>query len=110
MRRRRNRIRNGTILAELKFSEVDIYPRVFDSTKANITEKKKGMIMIEKIENRFSISKQQMDEFRNELEYYNEDAMTPTFKEQAEKPVEWTRDEKGNIISPFDKKVKEGKI
>jgi hypothetical protein len=46
--------------------------------------------------------------FRQRMEKLNEDAMTPTtYKAFSKaKPIKWTRDERGNLASPFRTKKK----
>lgn len=80
------------------FAERPIY-----KIKAFSTEKDKGIMMLEIIEDTFKISNKDKDDyFKKKLSELNADAMTPTIVNGIEQ-VKWTRDAKGNIISPFKK-------
>ena len=57
--------------------------------KATTNEKKKGLYMLELIENNFNIT---IEDKRNEF----------IKKVREQDKIKWTRDEKGNIISPFN--------
>ena len=70
------------------YAEYPIY-----SIKALTTEKDKGMNMLELIEQQFGITK--------------EDRKVAFIVRVREEENIWTRDEKGNIISPFSKKIKQ---
>ncbi len=79
------------------------------SIKAYTTEKPKGLLMIELIENYFNISEEdRKNSFKQKLKEINENAFTPTEfpKDIRDKQVKITRDEKGNIVSPFASKKK----
>lgn len=68
-------------------------------TKAKVTEKKMGIYMISQILSRFNLTIKEFQEFAT-------DELVNEAKEQRNirKPVEWTRDELGNIVSPFKTK------
>ncbi len=63
--------------------------------KAKTTEKLKGVVMVEKIKEIFGI---------NESDLHKHQEKEIEMQRQIQTPVEWTRDEKGNIVSPFKKK------
>jgi len=90
-----------------------------DKIIANTTEKNKGIMMLERIENRFNISdkdrREAIERTLVEMDNREEVTFTPTViteeikKRQLKEPPQWTRDEKGNIVSPFkSRKWKEG--
>ncbi len=79
------------------------------SIRAFTSEKDKGHLMIDLIENYFSISEEERKvAFRKKMDEFNKDAMTPTVfpKELQKHQIKFTRDEKGNIVSPFRSKRK----
>lgn len=90
------------------FAENPVY-----SIKGFTNEKEKGIGMIKLIKNNFSINGQDIDESTNrEVEEWNKEALKSKLgeknKEWGEKPsIKWTRDEKGNIKSPFATKKEE---
>jgi len=81
-----------------------------------VTEKDKGISMLELIQCKFNISYEEFkDVFKRKLSEWQKDAFTPTeykevyprrFSLKDEKP-QFTKDEKGRIISPFSNKAKE---
>jgi len=95
-----NRIGRRVDIARLDFH--DFCGRLIDRTRCNITEKEKGMFMIDKIGDRFNINDFDLQQFREEM-IRREIKDFEEMEEQAKKrePVKWNRDEKGNIISPF---------
>jgi len=115
-RKNRHRIRPHflrNIRARLTFDE-GFAESPIDRIIASITEKDKGIMMLERIENRFNISekdrREAIERTLAEMNAREEVAMTPTIipeemkKRQVREPPKWTRDEKGNIISPFKSK------
>jgi len=93
--------RNGqpSDIATLTFH--DWYGNKVDKVKGKTTEKNKGIIMLKKIKDQFSIDDIDICQFDYmELEEQ---------KKMFDNSVQWTRDEKGNITSPFssDKKIKD---
>lgn len=89
--------------ADEGFQERPIY-----TIKAWNTELEKGIGMIELIENNFSISKKDREEKREKeiMETKLEIDKRQDFIKQIQKPIEWQRDDKGNIVSPFASKKK----
>ncbi len=85
--------RNGEVsdMASLTFH--DWFGRLQNRMKARVTDKDKGVMMIEQIQTKFGIT----EEFcrRKLLEIRMRD-----IEDQMEGP-KWTRDEKGQIVSPF---------
>jgi len=97
---KKNKSRYGTPsdIARLDFH--NWFGQLQDRIKAKTTEKDKGISMIQKIYDYFGIS----EEFcRKRMRELNEEAMQPTEipKEMKKKQDKFTRDEKGNIVSPF---------
>lgn len=87
------------------FAERPIY-----SIKGKTNEKEKGINMLELIESQFGISKEDRQKaFRAQMEELNDLAMQPTEYPKPFKPdkIKFTRDEKGNLASPFRTKKKE---
>ncbi len=80
------------------------------------TEKDKGISMLELIQNKFNISEYEFKEaFKKKLSEWQKEFQEPTeykktypkkFSLKDEKP-QFTRDERGQIISPFGEKAKE---
>jgi hypothetical protein len=87
------------------FAESPIY-----SIKGMTTEKNKGINMLELIEDHFKISKEDRKKaFVAKMSEINALAIQPTEQPKGfkHKKIEWTRDEKGEIISPFKSKNKD---
>lgn len=94
---------SGSMRARLSFDEGFRENPIYN-IKANITEKDKGLKMLELVEQNFNISKKDREEFfQNKLKEFTADAMLPTKmpKEISKNQIKFTRDEKGNIVSPF---------
>lgn len=102
---------NGKVIAKLSFYEGlhrDFIGFKFDELIGKTTEKAKGLFMVDKIkryfglnDNDLSISKEQLRAI-DEMDF-EDIKRQQSLQEQINKKIEWTRDEKGNIISPFDK-------
>jgi len=79
------------------------------SIRAFTNEKNKGMNMIELIQDNFNINSLDVKEFQQEK--FNE--LTNDFEVlekdiiRKKEPLKLTRDEKGNLMSPFGNKAKE---
>ena len=84
------------------FAEKPIY-----SVKAFTTEKDKGIDMVNLIKDNFDITSEDIDyAFKRKMEDWQND-ITPdevTIKKSSA-TIKWTRDERGNIVSPFSKKL-----
>ncbi len=107
---RKNRfVPKSRLRAKLTFDEgMAEYP-VY-SIKAFTNEKEKGINMLKLIEDNFEISDEdRRDYIRRKLEEWDKDSMKPTDypKGFRTEPFKWTKDERGNIISPFSDKAKE---
>ncbi len=118
MNKRKNNHRGGSVADIARLDFHDHFGNLFDRTRAKVSEKEKGVMMVDKIKNRFGISELDEQRFRQKMMDWQEDAMTPNEepegesieekeKERDRRIVKWTRDERGGIISPFDKKAKE---
>lgn len=80
---------------------------LIDRIRAKTTEKEKGMMMLEKIENQFSISKPDREIFRKEMQEREKKEFAEMEKQaEAMKDKPFKRDEHGNFISPFALKRK----
>ncbi len=98
---RKRRYSEGVVLAKLTFSDATNYPTPFDKMVGRTSEKTKGAMMVKKIKDMFSLSDIQIrhiveQEARREIEEHR-----GIWRETN--AVQWTRDEKGNIVSPFSK-------
>ena len=94
--------RLGDMRAKLSFDEGFAENPIY-SIKAKVSEKDKGVSMIHLIKQNFGISEEFFKRKMNEMHIA---AMNPTEYPKFTTPVKWTRDEKGNIISPFRSKRK----
>jgi hypothetical protein len=93
--------RKSFVTAKLIFYDWGWRENVIYRVKASCNDKKKGFLMIEAIRNYFGINNIDVGEeeeirIKREVRAVN----------QA-KPFKWTRDEKGKLISPYSKKLKE---
>lgn len=100
MRNKKFNYRQGkkAVIARLDFH--DWVGELVGRTRGNITDKKIGISMISQLLDRFDITISDLKE-----------AVERELIEEAEEqrniaPVKWTRDERGNIVSPFDRKLK----
>ena len=94
--------------AKLSFDE-GFAERPIYVIKAHAGEKEKGINMLELIETNFNICDQdRIEAVKKKLKELNEEAMTPTVlpKDLRDKQVKFTKDEEGNIVSPFRSKKK----
>ncbi|KKM79977.1 hypothetical protein LCGC14_1344460, partial [marine sediment metagenome] len=91
----------------LSVSEIVPFPQLIFSLKALTTEKIKGIMMVDKLENDFNISDYDKEIFRKEMQE-REEREWEEMERQAEamKGKPFKRDEHGNIISPFALKRK----
>lgn len=89
----KKQIRKGVLTAKLTFFDWGWEDNIIYRQKARVNEKEKGIQMISKIKEFFGITNDNIKE--------NEKL---SIKHEVEK-IKWTRDERGQIISPFDKKV-----
>lgn len=92
-------------IARLDFH--DYFGRMYDRTRAKTTEKDKGILMLQKLEERFNISKDDRDKFLKKLheeELKEVEEIREQMRKRKSQVVQWTRDEDGKIISPFDLK------
>ncbi|KKN59069.1 hypothetical protein LCGC14_0546240 [marine sediment metagenome] len=88
----KKQIRKGFLTAKLTFFDWGWADNVIYRVIGKTNEKDKGLLMIDKIKQFFGIR-------NNDIE----DSETKRIKDEI-KRINWTRDEKGQIISPFDKK------
>ncbi len=92
---KKNNYPHKIMRARLSFDE-GFRERPIYSIKGNITEKDKGLDMLDLIRTQFNISdRDQREFFREKLRELDMDAMTPT------EPQKIKRDEEGRIVSPF---------
>lgn len=92
-----------TLRAKLSFDEGFAENPIY-TIKAFTNEKDKGIYMLKLIEDNFLISFADRI-LHDKIEMKSIENETNKFKESDDgKSVTWTRNEKGNIISPFSKK------
>ncbi len=107
-KKRRHKVNNmGEIIASLNFSEYTPFPKHLYGIKALIQDKDKGINMIQTIMERFYISDFDIEDWRRQMkekEKENFKEMEEDAKKWNGNKIDWTRDEKGNIISPFKSK------
>jgi len=109
MKRKKKKFVRQRLRAKLTFDEGFAEDPLY-SIKAFTNEKDKGINMIELIKNNFNINGEDVDlAFKKKMAEWQEEAMKPTevTAEIRRVQIKWTRDEKGNFISPFSKKAKE---
>lgn len=94
-------------IARLDFH--DWWGNLIDRIKGKVTQKNKGLEMLEKIEGSFSISEFDRKEYKRKMMEWQHDAFTPTEIPKSIKleQAKFSRDEDGNITSPFTKYGKE---
>lgn len=98
--KRKPKSRYGTPADIARLDFHNWFGQLHDRMKAKTTEKDKGVLMIEKIQHYFGIS---MEYCRQRLHELNMEAMKPTEvpKEIKQRKIKFTRDSRGEIISPF---------
>ncbi|KKK86217.1 hypothetical protein LCGC14_2765440 [marine sediment metagenome] len=84
--------RKNYITAKLVFYDWGWADNIIYRIRGKVSEKEKGLRMIEKIKEFFGITNNSIQE--HEIEENKEEI----------KRINWTRDEKGNIVSPFKSK------
>ncbi len=92
----KKQIRKGVLTAKLTFFDWGWADNVIYTQKAKVNEKLKGIQMISKIKHFFGITNKDISE--------NEEII---IRHEIEK-IEWTRNEKGEIVSPFRTKREDG--
>lgn len=97
----------GSIYYNLTISEVTPFPKTLYGIKAEVKEKGKAFLMLDKIQTDFNISDWDIQKWRLEL-LKKEHNDFKDMQKQADlmKKKGFTRDTKGNIISPFASKEK----
>ena len=90
--KKRKEVKGNHMTAKLSFFEGGWGDRLLYRIKAKTNEKIKGMLMIDKIKDFFGITNNDQRDFEKN-----------NIKEESER-IRWTRDERGNIVSPFQSK------
>ncbi len=88
----KKQIRKSLLTAKLTFFDWGWADNIIYSKKARVNEKKEGIKMISQIKQFFGITNNDIKE--------NEEI---TIRHEIQR-IEWTRDNEGNIISPFGTK------
>ena len=112
--KKKKNTRQGRVAEISKLDFHDFSGRLIDRTRAKVTERDKGVLMIQNIKDRFNLSDIDIQEFRRvmhqrELEDFEDMKIQAEIikrKNLISQPIKWTRDEKGNVISPFDLKAR----
>jgi len=95
-------VKKPNLTAKLTFFDWGWADNVVFSLKAKVTEKYKGLIMIDRVKAFFGITNKEI--VNNEKE--NIEKEMADIEESRDKSTRdrWTRDEGGNIVSPFKTK------
>ncbi len=88
----KKQIKKAVVTAKLTFFDWGWADNIIYKHKARVNEKEKGIQMISKIKEFFGITNKDI-----------KDSEEITITHEIER-IEWTRDEKGNIVSPFRSK------
>jgi len=96
MRGNKKIIKKPNLTAKLTFFDWGWADNVVFSLKAKVTERYKGFLMIDRIKDFFGISNKEI--VKNEKENLKKEV--EEIKDMRSK-IKWTRDEHGNIVSPF---------
>ena len=94
--------RKGNATAKLTIYDWGWRDNIIYAVTAKANEKLKGLAMLEKLRNLFGVNDIDEKQFRDKMTEMQRKAFTP----EERKPIRWTRNEKGQIVSPFDKKIK----
>lgn len=97
------------VTAKLMFYDWGWREKIIYNTSAKSNEKEKGVMMVEKLKNLFGISRVDEETFQKRMVELERDAFTPNEYPPEMKPFKWTRDAKGNLVSPYPKKFKGAK-
>ncbi len=97
----KKQIRKGVLTAKLTFFDWGWADNVIYTQKARVNEKEKGIQMISKIKHFFGITNNDIKE--------SEDITVRYEIEKIRENDPWTRDEKGEIVSPFRTKREDKK-
>ena len=99
--------KNARLRARLSFDDGYTEKPLY-SIKAFTNEKGRGISMIELIQDNFNINSLDIKEFQQEkFNQLTEDFEVLEKNIKAREPIKWTRDERGEIMSPFGNKAKE---
>lgn len=93
--------RKSFVSARLVFYDWGWKENIIYRVKSSCSDKNKGLLMIDAIRNYFGINNEDEKEYEEVRIEREVRAIQPT------EPINWTKDAKGNIISPFSKKLKE---
>ena len=112
-KKKKNNSVKSTLRARLSFDQGYAENPIY-SIKANTNEKNRGIDMIDLIKNNFRINREDLDiATKKKFEEWQKDSETPTeYSKEAlkhQKKIVWTRDEKGNPVSPWELKRRESK-
>lgn len=86
--------RKSYVTAKLVFFDWGWADNIIYKLRGKTTEKNKGLMMIQKIKEFFSINGKEIKEHEEKEN-----------KKEVNR-IKWTRDEEGNIISPFDRNIR----
>ncbi len=111
MKRFKKTQKNRTdLVAKLTLFESSFRENLYYRSIARVTEKEKGLMMVDQLKGAFDISSLDEKEFQQRMVEMEKEALKATYYpkgfKQPEK-IKFTRDGEGNIISPFSKKAEE---
>lgn len=95
----------GSDIARLDFHRWD--GTVYDRTRAPTGDKVKGVLMIDKIEDRFNLSPEEIIRMKEEIREKSLKELEEMEKLHKTPKLKFVRDERGNIVSPFNPRYKE---
>lgn len=101
MRSKKNKFRNGRVAEIVRLDVHGWTGNLIHRIKGKTTEKEKGVAMVDKIEDLFNLSREDKDYIRGKIREKDIESMKPTKYPKGTEPTKWTRDERGNIVSPF---------
>lgn len=99
----KKQIRKGVLTAKLTFFDWGWADNIIYKVKGKVTEKDKGLLMIQKIKEFFGVRNNEIKD--NERKVIQDEVQRINGIREKNK-IKWTRDEKDRIISPFDRKIK----
>ncbi len=100
-------IRKGNLTAKLTFFDWGWADNIIYKVKGKVNEKDKGLLMIQKIKEFFGVRNKEIEE--SERKDIDDEIERINIMRKEKEKIEWTRNDKGRIISPFDKKIQRDK-
>lgn len=110
MKNIKKRVRQGKVAEIARLDFHDFGGRLLSRTRSKTTEKVQGLQMIGQIMNYYDLSVEDYKDFAEKqliAEAYEQRGISQEsikIELKIREPIQWTRNERGQIISPFDKK------